>query len=195
MTIDMASLLNVSNQGLYNRAITNTTATSRTDFTSALLQALQGNRASNRENPLYTALTSSTQPELYGLSPTSYMDNLPNNMGSAGMTEDYLSNFTDARTSNEQLGNTLMQSFQNQMLNTLTAAKANLQKNAESYAEKMGDAPSDAATMRLKQMQQNVSMMDQFIAQKQTQNPLLDQLNQNSSLTQYLISRNNSSLF
>lgn len=190
MTIDIASLLAISGNSMYNTATTKQ-QTSSSDFNSMLMNVLSGQSTTVDENPLYTVLTSATNTDIYAQdSSSTYMDYLAQYNGSASSIEGYLSNYTNNQTNGEQVGNSLMASFQSQMLDTLTAAKANLEKNASTYAEKIGTDPSEAAKSRYEQMQNNVSILSDFISQKQQANTLLNQLNSTSSMTQFLLNKN-----
>ncbi len=80
------------------------------------------------------------------------------------------------------------------MMNVLTGAKTKLEDNMTTYAEKMGDNKSEAVQQTLTRMQNNISVLENYLSQKSTENGLMNALNANSSLTQYLINKNNSSL-
>lgn len=195
MSIDISSLLSVSNNSLYGSSSNNAHATG-TDFTSVLLNTLSSKTTGSKENPLYTALTSATKSDLYAPGITNpYTDYLSQYKGSAGNIEGYLSNYANNRTSSQQLGDSLMANLQSKMLGTLTVAKKRLTDNAAAYSEKVGTEPSEATKIRLEQMQKNVSLLDDFIAKKKSDMSLLQPLQQQSSLNQYLLSQNKTSLF
>lgn len=85
----------------------------------------------------------------------------------------------------------LMNHFEAQMLNQMNAAKSKLQTSYSNYVDRAGEKPTAAAKLRIEQMQQNISQMEQFIQSKSTNasranntDPLIEQLNVNASRTQ-----------
>ena len=79
-------------------------------------------------------------------------------------------------------------------MNVLTGAKTKLENNMTTYAEKMGDNKSEAVQQTLTRMQNNISVLENYLSQKSTENGLMNALNANSSLTQYLVNKNNTAL-
>ena len=79
-------------------------------------------------------------------------------------------------------------------MSVLTGAKSKLENNMTQYADKMGDNKSEAVQQTLTRMQNNISVLENYLSQKSTENGLMNALNANSSLTQYLVNKNNTAL-
>lgn len=62
----------------------------------------------------------------------------------------------------------LTSSFQSELLNNMNAAKAKLQSSFDGFIERMGETPTASAQYRIEQMQQNISLIENFIASKAT---------------------------
>ena len=58
----------------------------------------------------------------------------------------------------------------------------------------MGDNKSEAVQQTLTRMQNNISVLENYLSQRSTENGLMNALNANSSLTQYLVNKNNTAL-
>ena len=58
----------------------------------------------------------------------------------------------------------------------------------------MGDNKSEAVQQTLTRMQNNISVLENYLSQRSTENGLMNALNSNSSLTQYLVNKNNAAL-
>ena len=100
----------------------------------------------------------------------------------------------------------LASSFQSQLLNNMNAAKAKLQSSFDGYIERMGENPTASAQFRIEQMQQNISLIENYIASKSTtsadgllgqltgtdstkatNDSLVNQLDAKSALTQHML--------
>ena len=79
-------------------------------------------------------------------------------------------------------------------MSVLTGAKSKLENNMTQYADKMGDNKSEAVQQTLTRMQNNISVLENYLSQRSTENGLMNALNANSSLTQYLVNKNNTAL-
>ena len=205
MSIDMSSLMSVYNSSLLNKASSNPiNKMTNTNFSDYLLDVL-GNRKSTTstdENALYKALTSSTNANTLqamlasGSSSTALTQYLANYTGDSNTNPVYSSYFnnTNETKNSEYYSDTLASSFETQMISVLTGAKTKLENNMTMYAEKMGDNESEAVQQTLTRMQNNISVIENYLSQKSTENGLMNALNLNSTLTQYLITKNNTVL-
>ncbi len=203
MSIDISSLLSVYNSSLLNKTSSSNsknTATN-TNFSDYLMDVLSNRNSatSTDENALYKTLTSSTN------SNNTLQAMLASGSSSTDLTQ-YLSNYTGDSSTNaifnntnqaknsEYFSDTLTSSFETKMMNVLTGAKTKLEDNMTTYAEKMGDNKSEAVQQTLTRMQNNISVLENYLSQKSTENGLMNALNANSSLTQYLVNKNNTTL-
>ena len=205
MSIDISSLMSVYNSGLLNKTSSNSiNTTTNTNFSDYLLDVL-GNRQSTTstdENTLYKTLTSSTNANSLqamlasGNSSTALTQYLANYTGDSN-TRPVLSSYfntTNETNNSEYYSDTLASSFETKMMSVLTGAKTKLENNMTTYAEKMGDNKSEAVQQTLTRMQNNISVIENYLSQRSTENSLMNALNSNSSLTQYLMNKNNSAL-
>jgi hypothetical protein len=87
----------------------------------------------------------------------------------------------------------LTSSLQSELTGMMTNAKVKLEDNMIGYIEKTGENPSPAVQQTISRMQNNISSIDNFISERKMENSLLDALNANSSLKQYLINKNRTS--
>lgn len=205
MSIDISSLMSVYNGSLLNKTFPNPiNVMKNTNFSDHLLDVLANrtSTASKDENALYKTLTSSTNANSLqamlasGSTSTALTPYLTNYAGDSSTSPILSSNFDSTNTAknSEYLSNTLTSSFETQMMNVLTSAKTKLQNNMTQYAEKMGDNKSEAVQQTLTHMQNNISVLENYLSERSTENGLMNVLNSNSSLTQYLITKNNATL-
>ena len=205
MSINMSSLMSVYNSSLLNKTSSNSiNTTTNTNFSDYLLDVL-GNRQSTTstdENALYKTLTSSTNANSLqamlasGNSSTALTQYLANTTGDSN-TSPVLSSYfntTNETNNSEYYSDTLASSFETKMMSVLTGAKTKLENNMTTYAQKMGDHKSEAVQQTLTRMQNNISVIENYLSQRSTENSLMNALNSNSNLTQYLINKNNSAL-
>jgi len=203
MSIDISSLLSVYNSSLLNKTSSSNSKNTamNTNFSDYLMDVLSNRNSatSTDENALYKTLTSSTN------SNNTLQAMLASGSSSTDLTQ-YLSNYTGDSSTNaifnntnqaknsEYFSDTLTSSFETKMMNVLTGAKTKLENNMTTYAEKMGDNKSEAVQQTLTRMQNNISVLENYLSQKSTENGLMNALNANSSLTQYLVTKNNTAL-
>ena len=201
MSIDMSSLLSVYNSNLLNKtALNSTSIPANTNFSDYLMDVLDNRKSttSKDDNALYKTLTYSTNMNSLqamlgsGSSSTALTQYLSNYTGDSG-TNPIFNNTNQAKNS-EYFSDTLTSSFETKMMNVLTGAKSKLENNMTQYAEKMGDNKSEAVQQTLTRMQNNISVLENYLSQRSTENGLMNALNSNSSLTQYLINKNNGTL-
>ena len=205
MSVDISSLLSVYNSSLLNKTSSNlTNTTTNTNFSDYLMDVLsnRSSTTSTDENALYKTLTSSTNANTLqamlasGSSSTALTQYLTNYTGDSNtnpILSSYFNNTNETKTS-EYYSDTLTSSFEIKMMNVLTGAKSKLENNMTQYAEKMGDNKSEAVQQTLTRMQNNISVLENYLSQRSTENGLMNALNSNSSLTQYLINKNNTTL-
>jgi|GEM_PF-6560295 len=203
MSIDISSLLSVYNSSLLNKTSSSNSKNTamNTNFSDYLMDVLSNRNSatSTDENALYKTLTSSTN------SNNTLQAMLASGSSSTDLTQ-YLSNYTGDSSTNaifnntnqaknsEYFSDTLTSSFETKMMNVLTGAKTKLENNMTTYAEKMGDNKSEAVQQTLTRMQNNISVLENYLSQRSTENGLMNALNANSSLTQYLVNKNNTAL-
>lgn len=205
MSINMSNLMSVYNSSLLNKTSSNPiNTTTNTNFSDYLLDVL-GNRKSTTstdENALYKTLTSSTNANTLqamlasGSSSTALTQYLANYTGDSSthpILSSYFNNANETKNS-EYYSDTLASAFETKMMSVLTGAKTKLENNMTTYSEKMGDNKSEAVQQTLTRMQNNISVIENYLSQKSTENGLMNALNSNSSLTQYLINKNNTAL-
>ena len=203
MSIDISSLLSVYNSSLLNKTSSSNSKNTamNTNFSDYLMDVLSNRNSatSTDENALYKTLTSSTN------SNNTLQAMLASGSSSTDLTQ-YLSNYTGDSSTNaifnntnqaknsEYYSDTLTSSFETKMMSVLTGAKSKLENNMTQYADKMGDNKSEAVQQTLTRMQNNISVLENYLSQKSTENGLMNALNANSSLTQYLVNKNNTAL-
>ena len=203
MSIDISSLLSIYNSSLLNKTSSNlTNTTTNTNFSDYLMDVLsnRSSATSTDENALYKTLTSSTNSNMLqamlasdssSTALTQYLTDYTG--GSSSILSSYFNNI-DSTNNSDYFSDTLASSFETKMMSMLTSAKTKLENNMTTYTEKMGDNKSEAVQQTLTRMQNNISVIDNFLSQKSTENGLMNALNSNSSLTQYLINKNNTTL-
>ena len=121
--------------------------------------------------------------------------------------------FDKAASTSDAFSNYLQSSFESTMMKNMNAAKAKLQTSYEDFVAKVGENPSDAAKLRIQQMEQNISMVTDFMAGKTNSassqdkqlsellgnnssinaSDLVNQLKGNSTLLDWLTNASNSS--
>ena len=205
MSIDMSSLLSVYNSSLLNKTSSNpTNTTTNTNFSDYLMDVLDNRKSttSKDDNALYKTLTYSTNMNSLqamlgsGTSSTALTQYLANYTGDSStnpVLSSYFNNTNDTKNS-EYYSDTLTSSFETKMMSVLTGAKSKLENNMTQYADKMGDNKSEAVQQTLTRMQNNISVLENYLSQRSTENGLMNALNANSSLTQYLVTKNNATL-
>ena len=205
MSIDMSSLLSVYNSSLLNKTASNpTNTTTNTNFSDYLMDVLDNRKSttSKDDNALYKTLTYSTNMNSLqamlgsGTSSTALTQYLANYTGDSStnpVLSSYFNNTNDTKNS-EYYSDTLTSSFETKMMSVLTGAKSKLENNMTQYADKMGDNKSEAVQQTLTRMQNNISVLENYLSQRSTENGLMNALNSNSNLTQYLINKNNTVL-
>ncbi len=201
----MSSLLSVYNSSLLNKTSSNpTNTTTNTNFSDYLMDVLDNRKSttSKDDNALYKTLTYSTNMNSLqamlgsGTSSTALTQYLANYTGDSStnpVLSSYFNNTNDTKNS-EYYSDTLTSSFETKMMSVLTGAKSKLENNMTQYAEKMGDNKSEAVQQTLTRMQNNISVLENYLSQRSTENGLMNALNSNSNLTQYLINKNNTAL-
>ena len=203
MSIDISSLLSVYNSSLLNKTSSSNSKNTamNTNFSDYLMDVLSNRNSatSTDENALYKTLTSSTN------SNNTLQAMLGSGSSSTALTQ-YLSNYTGDSSTNaifnntnqaknsEYYSDTLTSSLETKMMSVLTGAKSKLENNMTQYADKMGDNKSEAVQQTLTRMQNNISTIENYLSQRSTENGLMNALNANSSLTQYLVNKNNTAL-
>ncbi|MGM9949024.1 MAG: hypothetical protein ACI33P_02815 [Lysinibacillus sp.] len=207
MAMDIAGLLSVYGGSLLNTTSSNQTNTSTgADFSNYLLNAISNPGAPPPVNgDFLSSAVSSTSSDLAqtllsgGSSGSSLTDY--NNDGVNG-ADAIFSSLLDTGNSREMLGTSatidtfsdvLTSSLQAQITSMMASAQGNLQSDRNAYATGMGDGRSEGVQQTIERMQNNMSGLDNFIAERKTENSLLDALNARGSLTQYLIDKNKSS--
>ena len=205
MSIDISSVTSVYNSSLLNKASSLPTNTmTNKNFSDYLLDVLDNRKstATKDENAPYKTLTSTTNVNALqamlasGASSTALTQYLTNYTGDSSTNPIYSSYFnkTNETKNSEYFSDTLTSSFETKMLSMLTNIKTKLENNMTDYAEKMGNNKSEAVQQTLTRMQNNISVIENYLSQKSTENGLMNGLNSNSNLTQYLVSKNNTSL-
>ena len=124
---------------------------------------------------------------------TQYLANYTGDSNTNPVLSSYF-NTTNETNNSEIYSDTLASSFETKMMSVLTGAKTKLENNMTTYVEKMGDNKSEAVQQTLTRMQNNISVIENYLSQRSTENGLMNALNSNSNLTQYLINKNNSAL-
>ena len=202
MSIDISSLLSVYNSSLLNKTSSNlTNTTTNTNFSDYLMDVLsnRSSTTSTDENALYKTLTSSTNGNALqallasGNSSTALTQYLASTTGDSNtnpILSSYFNNTNETQNS-EYYSDTLTSAFETKMMSVLTGAKSKLENNMTTYAEKMGNNKSEAVQQTLTRMQNNISVIENYLSQRSTENGLMNALNSNSSMTQYLINKNN----
>ena len=207
MSIDISSLLSVYNSSLLNKTSSSNSKNTamNTNFSDYLMDVLSNRNSatSTDENALYKTLTSSTNSNntlqamlASGSSSTDltqYLSNYTGDSNTNPVLSSYFNNTNDTKNS-EYYSDTLTSSFETKMMSVLTGAKSKLENNMTQYADKMGDNKSEAVQQTLTRMQNNISVLENYLSQKSTENGLMNALNANSSLTQYLVNKNNTAL-
>ena len=205
MSIDMSSLMSVYNSSLLNKTSSNTTSTTtHTNFSDYLLDVLNNRKSttSTDQNALYKTLTSSTNANTLqamlasgnsSIALTQYLANTTGDSNTNPIYSSYFNNTNETNTS-EYYSDTLASAFETKMMSVLTGAKTKLENNMTTYVEKMADNKSEAMQQTLTRMKNNISVIENYLSQKSTENGLMNALNSNSNLTQYLMSKNNSAL-
>lgn len=205
MSLDISSLLSVYNSSLINKTSSNAiNKTTNTNFSDYLLDVLDNRNSttSKDENALYKTLTSSTNANSLqamlagGNSSTALIQYLTNTTWDSNTNPIYSSYFnnTNETKNSEYYSDTLTSAFETKMLSVLTGAKSKLENNMTEYVEKMGNNKSEAVQQTLTRMQNNISVIENYLSQRSTENGLMNALNSNSNLTQYLINKNNALL-
>ena len=201
MTINMSSLSSIYGLlGSTSSTSSNQTTSSTANFEDYLMNALNGNTSTDKTNAisLYDTISnsgsssllsglmssgSSTDASLNALSGYDVYGALMGNNSSSNNA------FSTTGASSDIFSNYLASSFQATMLKNMNAAKAKLQHSYEDYVTKIGDNPSEAAKLRMEQMQQNISVVDEYISGKTTsssaQNGLVND-SQNSDISSLL---------
>ena len=198
MAIDISSYYSIFN-GLAGTGTQSSSfpSTSSTSFADYFLNATSAtDTKKNSTNSLFTDLssygTSSALQSLLGGSSTD------NDIVSSYLTTSATSNNSNDSTSTDTFSSFLQSNFQSQQMKMLTAAKDNLQVQATKYGESMAGNDSEAVKLRMQQMSQNISMLDQYLTQKQTEmvtkTNLMEQLKASSAYTQFLNTKSNVTL-
>ena len=202
MSLDISSLLSVYNSSLLNKtSLMSTNTTTNKNFSDYLLDVLDNRKSttSKDENALYKTLTSSTNGNALqamlasgnsSTALTQYLENYTGDSNTNPILSSYFSNTTETKNS-EYYSDTLTSAFETKMMSVLTGAKSKLENNMTTYAEKMGNNKSEAVQQTLTRMQNNISVIENYLSQRSTENGLMNALNSNSSMTQYLINKNN----
>ena len=218
MSMDLSSLNSINSLlgSTYGTAAATLPNTSGTSFENYLMNALGTNSAS----------PASSVSSLLDTYSAGGANSLVSGLTSAGSTSDVASQLLSSLQSSgtsapnlTSLYNTtntsapaayadgLTSSFQSQLLNNMNAAKAKLQSSFDGYIERMGEKPTASAQYRIEQMQQNISLIENYIASKSTNSAdgllgqltgtdstkaatnhsLVNQLDAKSALTQHML--------
>lgn len=218
MSMDLSSLNSINSLlgSTYGTAAATTPNISGTSFENYLMNAL--GTGTNSATP---AASVSSLLDMYS---NGGANSLVNGLTSSGSTSDVASQLLSSLQSSgtsaanlTSLYNTpntsapaayadgLTSTFQSQLLNNMNAAKAKLQSSFNGFIERMGETPNASAQFRIEQMQQNISLIENYIASKSTNSTdallgqlsgtdstkaatnhsLVDQLDAKSALTQY----------
>ena len=206
MTIDISTLSSV--QSLLTQNTKGATPATSTNFTDYLMDALDASKS--------TTITQDTNG-LYDLisnnSSSSVMQNLlatdSSNMlsqflqgdsstvnGLTGLSSDNNST-SNATVATNMFSDYLQSSMQSSIQKSMTAAKMKLQTNLDEYIAANGGVTSEAVKMRIAQMQQNVTLVDNFLQTRvssdsattasSTNNQLMELLSSNSAYSKFLL--------
>ncbi|WP_274307242.1 hypothetical protein [Solibacillus daqui] len=220
MSMDLSSLNSIYSLigSTYDATATSTTNSSSDSFQNFLLNALGTNSTSSTSSmssllDLYS--NGGTNALLSGLSSSDSTSDMTSqliaSLKSSGMSSaTNLTSLSNATSTTDAYTESLASTFQSQILNNMNAAKSNLQSSYDSYVKRMGENPTAAAKYRIEQMQQNINLIENYIASKSTNNDLLlgqqtgldtinsevktstnhslvNQLNAKSAITQYML--------
>lgn len=230
MSMDLSSLNSImSLLGTSNgAAATSTQSTSNANFEDFLMNALGGSQSP----------TKTSDSSLFDLISGSSTTSLLNGLNSSGNTNDIASQLiqslqtsstsstdsstslnnlfnstssttsTDSANATDMFASSLTNNFQAQIMKNMSAAKAKLQTNFDGYVQRAGENPTEAAKLRMEQMQQNINTVSNYMTTKSADSSatnqydtllsqltngttntssLLDQLDAKSSLSQYLL--------
>lgn len=135
--------------------------------------------------------------DLSGFGTSSALQGLLSGAGQAGAIESYLQLSTvNNPTASDTFSSYLQTNFQAQQMKTMSAAKDKLTVQMTAFEQTIGDTPSDIARLQLEQMQKNIRVVEDYLAEKQQQqsvnNNLLGQLQSSSAFTQYLLTQQKS---
>ena len=190
MSMDLSSLNSISSLlgSTYGTNAATSPVTSGTSFENYLMNALGTNSATSTSgisSLLDQYSNGGTNALLSGLTSSSGTSDMASQLLSSlqasgtsapGLTS--LMNTTSTATATDAYTNSMANSFQSQLLNNMNAAKAKLQSSFDGFIERMGEKPSASAQYRIEQMQQNISLIENYMASKSTNNAdsLLGQL-------------------
>lgn len=164
------------------------------NFEDYVLKAYDSKKKSSKTNALYKDLSG------FGSS-AALVTLLRNNPNNPALMTSYLnaggsnpSNF-DEQAMQSTYSNYLQNNFAAKQLDILADAKSNLTNKLDAFKEHVGDQPTEAEKLRLEKMSYNVTLVNDFVTQKQqqqsSQQALLQQLNQGSAYSQYLFMKAN----
>ena len=215
MSMDLSSLNSINSLlgSTYGTAAAAPAITSGTSFDKYLMNALGTN----------SAAPASSVTSLLDMYSNGGANSLVSGVTSSGSTSDIasqlLSSLQSSGTATPNLtsianssaptayADGLKSSFQSQLLNNMNAAKAKLQSSFDGFIERMGEKPTASAQYRIEQMQQNIGLIENFIASKSTNSAdgllgqltgkdsakaatnhsLVNQLDAKSALTQHML--------
>lgn len=194
MAIDMSSLSTIYSLLGSGSAVSTSTnqTTSTANFEDYLMNALNGNTSTDKTNEisLYDTISNSGSSSLLSglMSSGSSTDASLNALSGydvygalMGNSSNNSFSTTSASTSSDLFSDYLTNSFQSTILKNMNAAKAKLQHSYEDFVTSIGDNPSEAAKLRMEQMQQNIALVDEYISGKSTTSSLqLNDLTSNS---------------
>ena len=208
-------------------AATSTQSTLSANFEDYLMNALGGSQNSTKtsESSLFDLISgSSTTSLLNGLNSSGNTNDIASQLIQSLQTSSTSSTDSSANLNNlfnstssassidstnatDMFASSLTNNFQAQIMKNMSAAKAKLQTNYDSYVQRAGENPTEAAKLRMEQMQQNINTVSNYMTTKSaessptnqydtllsqltsgtTNSSLLDQLDAKSSLSQYLL--------
>ncbi|MER2107303.1 MAG: hypothetical protein ABS949_10225 [Solibacillus sp.] len=185
--MDISNINSLMNSLLGPGASTNSLSASSTNFADYFLNATSNSdKQKEKSNSLFHDLSSfGTSSALQGL--------LGGQTDSTSAIYSYLNSTTSAdKTTTDTFSNHLQSHFQSQQLNIMSAAKDKLTAQMTKFEQAL-DAPNVTATQRLEQMKQNIATVEKYLADKQSEqalkNNLMGQLQSSSAYTQYLLSQ------
>lgn len=185
--MDISNINSLMSSLLGPGASTNAFPASSTNFADYFSNATSNrDKQKEKSNSLFQDLSSfGTSSALQGL--------LGGQTDSTSAISSYLQSTTSAdQTATNTFSTHLQSHFQTQQLNIMSAAKDKLTTQMTKFEQGMGE-PNAAATQRLEQMKKNIATVEKYLADKQSEqtlaNNLMGQLQSSSAYTQYLVAQ------
>lgn len=181
---------------------------SNANFEDFLMDALAPKKPNDKSssNALYNLLSNSSNPMLLSglMSINTTNDTALNAVNGYDVYTTLIGNnnsntngFGSAFSSTNVLSDYLSSSLQTSMIKNLNSAKAKLQTSYNDFVANAGDNPSEAASMRMKQMEQNIDTINQYINKNSTTPSLSTLISPEKDFSNFNVAdfQNNSSIF